>query len=93
MTFYGSYGMCLRWLGADRDSHMPISLGHNFLAGSFGGFVQSFPSSLLELLKIRLQTSSNRLYTRNSAGVETSTSFFDTKIIETKPISIKSYDI
>ena len=57
-SYYGSYGVCLRFLGSDRDSKQPIPLWHNFLAGSFGGFVQSFPSSVLEMLKIRLQTSS-----------------------------------
>lgn len=65
-TFYGTYGTCLRWLGSDRDGPVPVSLLHNFIAGSFGGFAQSFPSSILELLKIRLQTTSERFITDNS---------------------------
>lgn len=60
-SFYGAYGSCLRFLGSDRDSQVPISLLHNFIAGSFGGLVQAFPSSLFELLKIRLQTTSKKL--------------------------------
>ncbi|CAM2700472.1 unnamed protein product [Rotaria socialis] len=59
-SFYGSYASCLRFLGADLDSGKPISLLHNFIAGSFGGFVQAFPSCFLELLKIRLQTTSHQ---------------------------------
>ncbi|UJR33972.1 hypothetical protein I4U23_021388 [Adineta vaga] len=59
-SFYGSYASCLRLLGCDRDNRASISLSDNFLAGCFGGFVQSFPSSILELFKIRLQTTNHQ---------------------------------
>ncbi|CAF0776622.1 unnamed protein product [Rotaria sp. Silwood1] len=59
-SFYGTYGHCLRFLGSDRDNPTQISLLHNFIAGSFGGFIQAFPSSIFELFKIRLQTTSHQ---------------------------------
>ncbi|CAF0763177.1 unnamed protein product [Adineta ricciae] len=59
-AFYGSYASCLRMLGCNRDNRAAITLFDNFVAGSFGGFVQSFPSSVLELLKIRLQTTAHQ---------------------------------
>ncbi len=60
-SFYGSYASCLRFLGSNRDDPASISLSHNFIAGSFGGFVQAFPSCILELFKIRLQTTSKSI--------------------------------
>ncbi|CAF0854958.1 unnamed protein product [Adineta steineri] len=59
-SFYGTYAGCLRLLGANRDDHESITLLQNFIAGSFGGLIQAFPSSVFELLKIRLQTTSHQ---------------------------------
>eukprot|EP00188_Purpureofilum_apyrenoidigerum_P002555 Plantae.Rhodophyta-Purpureofilum_apyrenoidigerum.ctg26231.p1 GENE.Plantae.Rhodophyta-Purpureofilum_apyrenoidigerum.ctg26231~~Plantae.Rhodophyta-Purpureofilum_apyrenoidigerum.ctg26231.p1 ORF type:complete len:290 (-),score=28.21 Plantae.Rhodophyta-Purpureofilum_apyrenoidigerum.ctg26231:130-999(-) len=53
-----AYGSILRLLATDtegREKHQPLALKHIFVAGCVGGFISSFVTSPIELLKVRQQ--------------------------------------